>query len=116
VVVVALTNTKSEIKQIHFFDAGQALFQAILEGTSGVVSATVVLYGTNDSACLVSTANAAKETLKTYSLSGTGAGFDGAGARAASDFLALTAPWYYIWAEVTAIAGTGTAVTLTVSY
>jgi head-tail adaptor len=95
---------------------GMAIIQAILEGASGPVSATVLLYGTNDEACLTSQANAAKQLLKTFMLSGTGAGLDGAGPRAANDIVSVTAPYRYFWGEVTAIAGASAKVTLVADY
>jgi hypothetical protein len=104
------------VDDLPFLNGGQAMVQAILEGTSGAASATVLLYGSNDKVCLTSQANAAKETLATFTLSGTGAGLDGTGARADKAFTSIQSPWRYFWAEVTAISGTGARVTLTAGF
>jgi hypothetical protein len=89
------------------------VFQAILKGTaSQSVSATVRLYGSNDPlVCGGDTTNCCKETLATYSLSGTAA----SGGLADSGVWLVTAPYSRFWGEVTAIAGTGAAVYLIAS-
>lgn len=112
----ATATAVGSVAKVPFPNGGQAIFQAILEGTSGAVSATVALYGSNDSLCLESQTNAAKETLVTFSLSGTGNGVDGAGARSDSAVASVQAPYKYFWAEVTAISGTGAQVTLNAAY
>ena len=89
------------------------LFQAILKGTAAqAVSATVVLYGSSDPlVCAGDTTNTSKVTLATFSLSGTGAAITPAD----SGIWAVTVPYSRFWAEVTAIAGTGAAVTVVAS-
>jgi hypothetical protein len=89
------------------------VFQALLYGSAGAATATVLLYGSNDplvwgdSPDLV---HAGKQTLATFTLSGTG------GATCADNGVWLvSAPYMRFWAEVTAITGTGAAVTLIAS-
>lgn len=67
-------------------------FQATVSGT-GAVSATVVIEGSNDGTNFL--------TLGTITLTGT---------TSASDGFASTAPWQYVRARLTAISGTGAAV------
>jgi hypothetical protein len=74
-------------------------FQAIVTGT-GTVSATVAIQVSNEAA----TFNGDKSnwiTLGTISLSGTTTSTDG---------FTTTAPWRYVRANVTAVAGTGATV------
>lgn len=66
---------------------------------TGAVSATVLIYGRAGSG--------GTNLLMTFTLSGTTSDNDGA---------ALEAPWPEIWADVTAISGTGAAVTVTTGY
>jgi len=89
------------------------VFRAILKGTAAqAVSATVLLYGSNDPlACGDDATNCAKELLATYSLSGTAA----AGGLADSGVWLVTAPYSRFWGKVTAITGTGAAVYLIAS-
>jgi len=73
--------------------------QAIVTG-SGAVSATVNLYGSHYE-------NTARgELIGTLSPAGTDTGVDA---------LTFDAPWPVVWAELTAIAGTGAAATVTVA-
>lgn len=78
--------------------AGQKAFQAYIVGT-GAVSATVLIEATNDESL-------GWILLGTITLSGTTSTTDG---------FASEAPWGYYRARVTAISGTGAAVTVTVS-
>lgn len=71
-------------------------YQATVSGT-GAVSATVLVLASDDGVGWV--------TLGTITLSGTGT---------ASDGFAALAPWMEVEGDVTAISGTGAAVTLTV--
>jgi hypothetical protein len=69
-------------------------FQATVAGT-GAVSATVIIEGSNDGANFL--------TLGTITLSGT---------TSASDGFVSDAAWGYVRARLTAISGTGAAVTV----
>lgn len=71
--------------------------QAVVTG-SGVVSATINLYGSHYED------TARRELIGTLSPSGTDTGIDS---------LVFDAPWPIVWAELTAIAGTGAAATVT---
>lgn len=71
---------------------------AKVEG-SGSVSAMVEIYGR--------AGDGGSNLLATFSLSGTGSDNDGAG---------IEVPWPEMWAVVTAISGTGAAVTVTTGY
>ena len=71
-------------------------FQATVAGT-GAVTATVKIESSNNAVSWCSTA------LGTITLSGTTTSTDG---------LATDAPWKYVRANVTAISGTGAAVTV----
>lgn len=73
---------------------GLRTFQATVVGT-GAVTATVVVWVSNDGVHFI--------TLGTITLSGTTSATDGFG---------TNAPWAYLRGEVTAISGTGAAVTL----
>lgn len=75
-------------------DSPFSTFQAIVTGT-GTVSATVIIDCSNDSVNWCST------SLATITLSGT---------TSASDGFTTQAPWKYVRARVTAIAGTSAAV------
>lgn len=70
-------------------------FQATVVGT-GAVTATIIIEATND--------DIAHLTLGTITLSGT---------TSASDGFASSAQWRYVRARITAISGTGAAVTVT---
>ncbi len=83
--------------------------QASIEGTSGTVTASVTLYGSNDEDNVGAPDNAAAVGLKTFSLSGTGVG---AGLSAASDVYALDTQYRFVWAKLTAISGTGATVSV----
>jgi len=73
-------------------------YQVVANGTSGAFSATVVIEVSNDGTTAVGT------VLGTISVSGTAT-------TAASDgFATSTAPWAWVRARVTAIAGTGASV------
>lgn len=72
-------------------------FQAVVSGT-GAVTATVAIYGSNDGVNW--------ELIATIILSGTASDSDG---------YVSAAPWPQLKAEVTAISGTGAAVTATVA-
>jgi hypothetical protein len=72
--------------------------QATVTG-SGAVSAAVSIYGNNGNA------NSGGVLLGTITLSGTDSDTDG---------FASDAPWPYLYADLTAISGTGAAVTATV--
>ena len=87
----------------------QAIFQASIEGTSGTCTATVLLYGSNDPTADTSQVNSANCLLTTFSLSGTGLG---AGISCNNSVYAVLAPYRKFWAQVTAIGGTGTAVSV----
>ena len=89
-------------------------FQIWITGTSGTVSATVKIWGSNDPTCLTSQSNAAKSLLATSSgLSGTGTG---EGIATATDKFVCTEPYLYYWAEVSAISGTGTKAFVQVAF
>lgn len=70
-------------------------FQATVSGT-GAVTATVIVESSNDGANFL--------TLGTITISGT---------TSASDGFVSTATWEYVRARLTAISGTGAAVTVT---
>jgi hypothetical protein len=108
----ATTTRSGASTELRFNNGGQAIVQAILEGTSGTVTATVQLYGSNDPICQSNQTNAAAQLIATFSLSGTGAGLDGAGARADSAVASVYAPYRWFWGKVTAISGTGASVYL----
>ena len=74
---------------------GSATFQAVVAGT-GVVQATVNVEVSNN--------NTDWEVAATISLNGTTRAHDG---------FSMSAPWAYVRGNVTAISGTGAAVTLT---
>src|SRR5574341_2342191 len=76
--------------------AGKKTFQAVVAGT-GAVSATVKVQGSNDGDNWVD--------IATITLAGT---------TSAKDGFAADAPWAYYRGDVTAISGTGAAVTLNV--
>ena len=83
-------------------------FHFWLTGTSGAVTATVSVYGSNDLTALTSQTDAGKVLLGTTSaLSGTGGG---EGVAVANDALPVFANYLHYWAEVTAISGTDTKV------
>ena len=88
-------------------------FQAILKGTSGqAVSATVLLYGSSDPiACGGDATTSAAELLATYSLAGTATSTG----LADHGVWAVTMPYSRFWGKISAIAGTGAAVTLIAS-
>jgi hypothetical protein len=92
---LSAVTTTGESGVFYHRHVGERVFQAAMIGT-GSVSATVVIYGSNDGVTFVE--------LATISLSGTGS---------ASDGFYLPAPWRYTKAAVTAISGTGAAVTVT---
>lgn len=79
---------------------GMSTFQAVVTGT-GAVTATVLLEVSNDGT------NAISPGMGTIGLSGT---------TTASDGFAVLAPWAFVRANVTAISGTGAAVTVTEGY
>lgn len=66
---------------------------------SGAVSATVEIYG--------KAGDGGSNLLATFSLSGTTSDNDGVG---------IEVPWPEMWAVVTAISGTGAALTVTTGY
>lgn len=74
----------------------QRTFSCVVAGT-GAVTATVLVQVTNDAT------NGPWMTAATFTLSGT---------TSASDGVALEAPWAYVRGNVSAITGTGAAVTL----
>jgi hypothetical protein len=88
----SITNTGWKFK-----DAPLSAIQATVTGT-GAVSATIVIYGSNDGVNAVST------SLGSITLSGT---------TSSSDGFITNAPWKYIQAIVTAISGTGASVNVT---
>lgn len=79
-----------------FKDRPTTTVQATVAGT-GTVTATVIIDVSNDGA------NACSTVAGTITLSGTTANADG---------FVIAAPWKYIRARVTAISGTGAAVTV----
>lgn len=84
--------------------AGEKTFQAVVTGT-GTVSATIVIEVSNDpitQGWITSTGT----PLGTITLTGT---------TTATDGFATQAAWAYYRANVTAISGTGAAVTVTVA-
>ena len=83
----------------HQMPAGQKTFQASVAGT-GAVSATVLLKVRNRE-------TAPWLTVATFTLSGT---------TSAADGLVTDAPWKYWSGEVTAVSGTGAAVSLDAGY
>ena len=85
------------------------VFEASLSGTSGACSATVQLFGSNDPLANTNQANSAKELLATFTLSGTGSG---AGISINSSYWGMNLPFLNFWGNVTAISGTGAAVSL----
>jgi len=95
------------------FNRNGMVVQAILRGTSGACSATAHLFGSNDPKASgadnagFDLTNAGKETLATFTLSGNG----GAPA-AATSVVAITAQYKRFWCDITAISGTGAAVTI----
>lgn len=110
---VTTATTTGNPQEVTFNRNGMVV-QAIIRGTSGAVTATAHLYGSNDPAACASDdalvlSNAAKETLATFSLSGTGTG---ALIAANSAVATITAPYRRFWCDVTAISGTGAAVTI----
>jgi hypothetical protein len=80
--------------------AGPKVIRAKLTGT-GTISATINIYGSTEN----STSNGV--LLGTLSPSGT---------TSAVDSITMDAPWPYIWADQTAISGTGAATTVDVGY
>jgi hypothetical protein len=89
-------------------------FHAILRGTTGSVSSTVVIYGSNDPLAFASPAdlaNAGKEVLATLSMSGTGATVTACD----SDKVVVTAPYQRYWATVSSTTGTGCNTTVVAS-
>lgn len=80
-------------------DKGGVLFHSKITGT-GAVSATINIYGSIDGT------TATGELLQTHVLSGT-----------TSDIVAdsIIAVWPYFYADLTAISGTGAAVTTTMA-
>jgi len=85
------------------------VFEASLSGISGIVSATIELYGSNDPIAQTNQANSAKELLATFSLAGTGLG---AGISVNSSFWGVNLPFRTFWGKVTAISGNGASVSL----
>lgn len=85
--------TSSEPK---YKDSPWSTFQAIVTGTSGAVTATVVVDGSNDGVNWCST------PIGTITLSGT---------ISASDGFTTVAPWKFVRARITAISGTNATVT-----
>jgi len=84
----------------RFRSVGPKVVRAKLTGT-GAVSATINIYGSTEE----STSNGV--LLGTLSPSGTDS---------AVDSFNMDAPWPYIWADQTAISGTGAATTVDVGY
>jgi hypothetical protein len=83
-------------------------FNLWITGTSGTITATVKIWGSNDLSCLTSQTNCSKILLgQSTALTGTGTGD---GVPNASDALYVTANYLHYWAEVSAISGTGTKV------
>lgn len=101
------TTGAGELKYVKI--SNQSIFQIKLEGTSGALTATVELYGSNDPVAETDKDKAAKTTLKTFSLTGTGTGAD---ATADVEDHLVNAQYSYFWAKVTGITGTGAAVSL----
>ena len=91
------TGTGSTYQNVKNIPMG---YQATVTGT-GAVSATVKVWGANSD---VASDNTKAVLLGTISLSGT---------TNASDGFYSFAGWSYVFGEVTAISGTGAAVTLT---
>lgn len=92
----ATSTTTATTGNAHYKDAPKATFQATVVGT-GAVSATVVIDCSNDGT------NWCATPLGTIGLSGT---------TSSSDGFTTDAPWKYVRARVTAIAGTGATVTV----
>ena len=85
-------------------------FQAWITGTSGTITATVVIYGSNDATVETSPIIAAKTLLFTSStLSGTGVGV---GTAVATETFVVNTQYRYYIANTTAISGTDATVSL----
>ncbi len=88
--------TAVSVGQAYFIPDANRAYQATETGT-GTISATVLVQASNDGVGWI--------TLGTITLSGTAV---------ASDGFAALAPWMEVRGDVTAISGTGAAITLTV--
>ena len=100
----------SAIKHTYLPAAPPFSFMFKIGGTSGPLSATIELYGTNDPYSTVSTDDAAKQLLATVSLSGT------AGTRVdvAADQYTFhqLSHFEFFFVKVTAISGTDATVSV----
>ena len=86
-----------------------------IKGTSGTVTASVDVYGSSDQNGItgLSPSGAAKTYLGTVTLSGTGVGVLSSSAVADSGGFGVAPRYPWLIANVTAISGTGAAVTCT---
>jgi len=99
-IIRLLTSTGVGTGNVFRVRAGAKVVRAKIAGT-GAVSATINIYGSTEE----STSNGV--LLGTLSPSGT---------TSAVDSFNADAPWPYLWADQTAISGTGAATTVDVGY
>lgn len=100
--VILSAATTVQTGSVHAQDLNHGSPSRVVHSTvsgSGVVSATILIYGSTN----FSATNGV--LLATLSPSGT---------TSASDGVAITAPWPFVWADLTAISGTSASCTVTV--
>ena len=87
----------------------QISFHVSLYGEADSISATVLLYASNDPMAECDIDGCAKLLLATFSLSGTALGV---GKSITSEVWPVSLPYRKYWAKITALSGTGAAVSL----